>query len=238
MLEWESPNAYWRISCQSRQIFPSDLRNRDFLIAVSLRNPKFSNRWLRAVITDIGSLEGRISLCLVDAPYFERMRNGDQDKEQRKLFLSALREQREQQQRRLARLASEFPSGVELFAWYDIEWLVPQEIGRELRSAFRLRGEVYECLMDQVRLSVGGLKSSDELELASIFLQREFPVLIYIYYVMLSGLIDVYPGPQANFFWSLERGKFREELPVSTGLAQASEGHIYADVSLSNKPNR
>jgi len=137
--------------------------------------------------------------------------------------------------RRLDRLANQFHEHVDIFAWYDIERLVPIQVGSELKAAFERRESVYRSLIQQVRISTDENLGEHELEQASIFLQREFPVLIYLYYVLLPNAVDVYPGPQANFFWELERGSFYEELPTSTKIAQSGPGLIYAEVSTIKK---
>jgi len=57
-------------------------------------------------------------------------------------------------------------------------------------------------------------------------------VLIYIYYEKLVPCVDIYPGPQAELFWNLEKGKYSDELPSVMSYIRQGGSHIYANVSL------
>jgi hypothetical protein len=118
------------------------------------------------------------------------------------------------------------------FRWNAAERLVPEKLRAEIHSAFLLERRVYSVLLDQIRVNVADMENIEELKQASVFLLNEIPVLLFIYYILIPDVIDVYPGPQAEFFWELERGKFSEEMPISTELAFRSEGLIYADVTV------
>ncbi len=229
-LNWQGEHTDWQIMCQRRQLHATEIRNREFLIGVSLRNPRFSNAWLTAALADIRSLGGLINLCLVDGPYFERVRHANLGDIVQRQKLSILHKQCEEQEVRLRRLASKFDQ-VEMFRWDVIERAVPDEFYSEISTAFNQRRRTYEFIIEQVKSHVSNVRGIDELEAASVFLQREYPVLIYLYYIAFRGAIDVYPGPQADFFWHLEQGAFSDELPLSTVLSQQSDGLVYADVS-------
>jgi hypothetical protein len=227
---WSGLNCDWHIFSRDRIVQPNSLRNRLFLIAVSLRNPRFSNIWLRSTFKDISALDGQIHLCLVDGPYVERAKERSAEADLGRQ-LAILHRQREEQERRLKRLASSFGDRVLLFGWNQLERLVPRALFRELEAAYYSRGSVYKTLLDQIKRSLPDTVPAEEVENSSAFLLNEFPVLTYIYYKPREfPLIDVYPGPQAPFFWLLEKGCFSDELPQATELAKASPGLIYADV--------
>jgi len=169
-------------------------------------------------------------MCLVDVPYFETLVYNEPNVRIQKRQLAILYTQCEQHERRLQRLTSQFSKVIHIFRWNAAERLVPEKFFVEIRSAFLLERRVYSALLDQVRMNVAGLEEIEELKRASVFLLNEIPVLLFMYYRLFPDIIDVYPGPQAEFFWELERGTFTDEMPISTQLACQSEGLIYADV--------
>ena len=230
VLIWEGRHCVWRIFCE-QAVSLDEMTHREFLVAVSLRNPLFSNQWLRGTFEDIAYLNGSIYLCLVDEPYFERAKESS-DEAGLGRQLALLHRQCEEQERRLKRVATAFRDRVSIFRWTDLEKLVPRVLFAELEAAFFSRKTVHTALVDQVKRALPDGSPPEELEHASVFLLKEFPVLIYTYYNKpANGLIDVYPGAQAPFFWWLERGLFVDELPHATKLAQAGPPLVYADVS-------
>ena len=67
------------------------------------------------------------------------------------------------------------------------------------------------------------------LERYAQFLIEETPVILYCYYMFSGGVVDVYPGKIADYFWRIERGDYAEELPQTTALATTHPGLIYVD---------
>jgi hypothetical protein len=230
ILEWQGKRTFWRVSSHENLISLENLRAQKFLIAVSLRNPRFSNAWIRAAATEIVDLSGKIWMCLVDDPYFERVKGSGERNLTDKL--ATLAEERRAHQRRLEEIASRFPEGtVSLFSWEDVQSSVPLELKEEFHHSFTDDSNVRDSILRQVKITRGENLSDEEMAKSSIFLLAEFPVLTYIYYSYLPLAIDVYPGPQADFFWQLERGRFQETLPLATSMAQGGRGLTYADVS-------
>jgi hypothetical protein len=223
---WSS-RCEWQVMSLSKDLSWSDLRDAKFLIAVSLRNPKFSNHWLKAVVEDALELGGTVKVCLVDTPYFERVKYSSQERVQQLQKLTSLFNESVQQEQRLTKVLSVYAARVEVFRWVDVERSVPTELFDELRSAFGQRQRVYAALSQQVRLSTR-LETAEEVEEASIFLLREFPVLAFMYYALFPNTIDVYPGPQSDFFWELESHTYAEEMPLMTRLAAEAPASVYA----------
>jgi hypothetical protein len=231
-LVWEGPRCLWRFSRQRRDLHTEDIQGQDFLIAISLRNPQFSNNWIRSAVIDILSLNGTIKLCLVDVPYFERVFAGSATPIERHRAIEILEQQCREQVRRIRRIASAFKGRVTCYNWRSIEGVTPRRLLAELESSFSRSAAVHDCLIEQVRSNIPNLQDDWELEAATVFLRHEFPVLTFMYYHLFVDTIDVYPGPQAEFFWKLERGDFSAELPIATKMASTGNGLLYADVSL------
>lgn len=220
-LERIESGMQWRFTAR-RELFPSDLGRRDFLVAVSLRNPRFSNAWLGAVGGSVGRWGGRLHVCLVDEPYFEQAAASVARAAAN--HLRALAQQRAEQRSRLARFAR--ANLCRLFEWEELRARTPLPLFHEVEAAFAARGRFWRAVMEQTR-SKSVQDASGRLA-DCIFLRREVPVLVNVYHRLLRGTIDVYPGPQAALFWKLEAGHFRRELPICTALAEGDDGLIHA----------
>lgn len=231
-IEWTSRKCIWSI-CRRNEIFSIDeITGRNFLIAISLRSPKFSNYWLSSILDDIfQEFHGQALICLVDFPYHEKISNLCDQCSDLEIKLLNLKNQRDQQLRRIDKLIKKFDSVIPVFNFNDLLNLVPVSLFDEIEKAYILKNKVYESINSQVYLSVKDLKNISQVENESIFLRKELPVLVYIYYKFLNTHIDVYPGPQSHFFWNLEEGFFKDELPISSEMAATSGGLTYADVT-------
>ncbi len=228
---WDSGRCHWLVMSRSHHLSVGNLQDASFLIAVSLRNPRFSNRWLRAVIDDALEIGEKVRICLVDTPYFERVTYGSQETSLQVQKLTSLYKETSQKEQQISNVLSSYPSqSVDVFRWRDVERVVPVTLFDELHAAFVQRQRIYDFLCEQVRIGTK-LETVPEIEEASIFLLREVPVLAFLYYSLFPGTIDVYPGDQADFFWQLEAGLLEQEAPLMTRLAQGAPPSVYANVS-------
>lgn len=222
----ETECCQWRVISKRSIAELLNFKEYDMFLAVSLKNKSFSSRWLEAAFQDFGAFDANVTVTLVDVPYFENARNSFQGEILKReiLKLEAIKQENES---RILSLIPKFPCKSRFIAWELLEQQTDSRIKNELNSAYSKKGKVYDLLRGQTQKVVRNnmcFPSHDS------FLLSEIPVLIDIYYNKFTDSIDVYPGEQFSFFWELESGKLKDELPLMTAMALDSKGHIYANV--------
>ena len=221
-------NCLWYFNSvreESQSRFPE---NREFFIAVSMKNRKFSNKWLNSVLTDINLNGGRGIITLVDLPYFTHAMCRHERLLDKFDALQVLQKIRRENVGRIEKVIRPFES----FRYYDwdyFERLTDIKLKKEFEVAFMKKCKVYEMIIEQVKEAVGKKLLKTDLEASTRFVLDETPVLVWLYYKMLPGFIDVYPGKQAPLFWEIESGAIRDELPISCSLAASSSPLCYAE---------
>jgi hypothetical protein len=119
---------------------------------------------------------------------------------------------------------------VSLRSWQQLSRATPGWMKAEVTNAFEKRGKFYRQVLAQVKLAKGNHHPIKRLEQYAGFFLCEVPVLIYAYYAAAQGLVDVYPGENAEVLWRIELGEFRDELPRTTAFALAGPKLIYVNV--------
>jgi hypothetical protein len=229
-IEWEKRGYSWNLDRKRMTVSATELYRANFLVAVSLRNPAFSNEWLTAVLDEIKHLKGAALLCLVDTPYFASVTAREYSRKELQRQIDILLSQRTEQNRRLQGLIQDRNEYVSYYDWNSLLSLTPKSLADELVQAFNRSGDVKESIISQVRKVFPDEESDESIIKLSRFFVEEIPVLVFIYYVLFPGCIDVYPGPQADFFWKLDLGEFHDELPSLSALAANSDPHTYLRV--------
>jgi len=231
-LDWVSAGFRWCFQSCRLELTPGLIKNRNWLVAVSLRNPAFSNRWLKAVISAASLLEGCVTLTLVFEPYIASMDALSTSLSDYKENILKLEKQRREQWNRLNKLIRNVGCNVTLIAWQELCELISADLVDELDVAFKNpASRVRQLVQMQVALvhpQVEDIVVRDRL--ADFFLD-EIPVLINYYYSIASGCVDVYPGPQAPFFWELDGGFLNDELPYASSLVRKAKPHVYCHSS-------
>lgn len=225
-VEWESDELSWCFQGHG-QISPSTIRRSIFLIAISLRNPAFSNEWISSVLRDIRYFGGHGVVCLVDTPYLSSIQA---QAGTRKEFLEnyqRLKTEREQHLQRVRQLVEPHASFTSLLDWNDLITITPKEYNLELLGAFAANGRTTALVLKQVTKVFPDEVDPEKLSQLARFFIEEVPVLVNLYYRLLDGCIDVYPGPQAEFFWALDNGLLHDELPVLSNIAKSGPRHRY-----------
>lgn len=232
ILEWSAGHGNWVFQRSRANVSPTEISGATFLVAVSMRNPSFSNDWLLEVAKDIGDWNGRALLTLVDLPYLASIQvlsdlNNDLVKQ-----LAIFDRQRSEQAGRLRRMAAAHAGFCTYVSWGVLAESTPEFLKQEIRDAFTRKGRAYELIILQVRRVFDHSYSDATVERLATFFIQEVPTLLYIYFHIMNGCIDVYPGPQAEFFWELDSGHLSAELPRTSEFVLAGQAHTYANVTL------
>ncbi len=231
-LEWSGTRSQWFIQRSRGCLTATEIPGSEFLIAVSMRNPKFSNDWISEVLSCIRDWRGSARVTLVDVPYLASIEVQSTDESSRRAALRTYEKQRQEQQARLAKLVALNDDVCEYQSWSTLIALTPHSLLPELKAAFDAHGLTYRLVLEQVRRVFDDVSDVATLEKLATFLLLEVPTLVSMYYGPAGGCIDVYPGPQAELFWALDAGKLRTELPIATALADRGAAHTYAWVTL------
>lgn len=205
-----------------------DFRSSDFLIGVSLKNPRFSNAWLTEALSGAEELGKRTVVTLVDSPYFETLGPRDFGLSERRERLLRLGRQRDEQLARIQKLIADFRATCLFKPWSEFQAATPLQLKEELNAAYGSGGRVTELISAQVRSVMDMFLDDDEVRHFARFLLEEIPVLVTIYYELMDRCVDVYPGEQAPFFWALDKGELESELPEMTKMALKGPPHTYA----------
>jgi hypothetical protein len=233
-MEWRSGGFSWKFQSAQVELSPGIIKDRKWLLAVSLRNPMFSSRWIRAAINAAAEHRGHMIITLVDEPYVSSMSALSASLQDYNSNIVSLERQRTEQLLRLKRIAHETPVDVEFVLWQDLCKSTPIELSGEINAAFTdSASRVRELVLAQVAIAHREIIDPNiQTQLARFFLD-EAPVLINYYYILSPGVIDVYPGPQAPFFWELDVGLLVKELPIASRLAFTRKPHVYCHSSSS-----
>ena len=229
-LSWKSKSLHWTFERHRAPIFSSDIRDAQYFLGISLKNKRFSNDWIAEVLDGVGHLSGSAVIALVDTPYIsteETLSSGKMDLVRR---LEVLQRQSEENRERLQRLIRPYSSFVTMVSWSDLEKLKSLEIVIELNSAFKKSTRVRSLVLAQVQKVFSSSLAATEIEHLAKFFIEEIPTLISIYYSAFDGIIDLYPGPQADFFWELDSGALQSDLPMATALALSRCPHTYGSI--------
>ena len=207
-----------------------ELAGREAWIFVSIKNRKFNRQyidWFIRMCAEHG-LQGRI--CRVDDPYrYNRMAE---------LGIYTLADEEVEKIERLSgdigRMIQKAINGsrttcVEMVTWRDLADNTPKAYHAELRHAYEARGLVREALSQHVR-RMKPIESEKQLNQFVEFFLAEVPVLIHAYY-RAGGSLDIYPGPQPEFFWQIELGLFEAELPLLTERTREGRTMLYFDTA-------
>jgi hypothetical protein len=225
---WLHGETEWRFFRAREGQRPIDFRSSEFLICVSLKNPRFSNAWLTEALAGSSDLGRQTVVTLVDSPYFETLGPVDMTLMERQRRLGRLARQRDEQLARIQRLTDDFGRSCVFRPWSSFQDQTAQPLKEELYAAFGGGGRVTRLISEQVRSVMDMLLDDPEVQHFARFLLEEIPVLVTIYYRVMNGCVDVYPGEQAPFFWALDRGELADELPLMTAMAIAGAPHTYA----------
>lgn len=205
-----------------------DLAGRDAWIFISIKNRGFNRSYIDRFI-DLCERNGVNGfICPVDDPY---LYNAMAELRCDDLPLCEI-EKIDRLSSDISRMAQKAINGkcskqVRLVKWRDVEADTPTVYREELTAAFRAGGRIRDVLYDHVS-SVKTIETEEDFERYAEFFLCEVPVLMHAYY-RNGPTLDIYPGPQPKFFWQIEMGDFRRELPRLTALTRGGRAMLYLD---------
>lgn len=228
-MEWCSSKEYqWIFKSARLDLSPSIIKNRHWLLAISLKNPLFSNQWISSALQTAKSFGGNVSVTLVDEPYVFTMAAISCTDNALSENMNKLSKIRAEQLTRIKRLINKSNIDANFILWQDMHDQTPKELIYELMDAFTVKkSKTRTLILKQVARALPSfIDNTNQEQLAEFFL-HEAPVLINYYYKTSPGTIDIYPTQQAQFFWDLDIGILKNELPIASMLAHESQPHVY-----------
>lgn len=231
-IDWSGIKSSWRFQRGRDAVAPTEIQGSNFLIAVSMRNPQFSNDWIEEALECIQAWRGKALLTLVDLPYLASIEVLSATPTEKTESLRIYERQRLEQATRLSRISTQHEDVCDYWSWSTLLSITPSALLPELEQAFFTKKKVYSLVIDQVKRVFDNVEDLTTLEGLAKFFLHEVPTLIHIYYSLVPGCIDIYPGQQADFFWELDRQNLSDELPMASRLAMAGPSHTYAVVKL------
>lgn len=232
-LRWDSQLCRWDVTRVRGVPHPLDLLRSTYFVGVSLKNPRFSKKWLDAVSSDVSAMNGKLVLSVVDIPYFASLAVRSMADSERTVEHEKLLRMRNEVAALVRRVRLAGDVAPEVVDWAGIDAAILPTLREELRLAFSRRGVVFSLIVGQTEMIRGEKMVPSDWDTGCEFLLQEIPVLVDIYYRLLVGAIDVYPGPNAQFFWHLDAGLLAHELPLTSALARSSRPLTCAHVELS-----
>ncbi len=207
-----------------------DLSGREAWIFISIKNRAFNRPYVNWFI-DLCEENDMIGhICRVDDPYrFNRMAEMGCDElpEEEVLKIERLSSD-------IGRMAQKAINGkrtdrVDIVMWRDIADDMPVAYYDEIKAAFDNQTLVREVLRQHV-CSVKEIDCEEIFERYAQFFLCEVPILLHAYY-RETPVLDIYPGPQPDFFWQIEMGLFANELPLLTELVKRGRSMLYLETT-------
>lgn len=208
----------------------SNWQARPFYLFISLKNRKFTKDFLVWFVELCKQYHQQGKICVVDEPYLFN----------RKVALG-VDELPEPEVEKIEQISWEIErkvwkainggnsSLVSLVSWDALGDQTPAWMRAEIWGAFEREGDFYQHVIEQVVFAKGAGHSQECLESYAGFFLCEVPVLTYAYYGG-KGIVDIYPGVNAELLWKLELGRFELELPRTTEFILSGRRLIYINV--------
>lgn len=208
----------------------SDLRARIGLLAISARNPRFSNALVEAFCrTARERLAGGL-VTVVDRPYERNIAAGCGTSEEQLQEIEILRRVATETLVRVGRIIAKAGGAISIKPWDELAAETPGWLTQSIRTAWEKRGRFYADVLAQTGTVIPTKPAPDALERYAEFLLEELPVLLHCYYFRPEEVVDVYPGPQPVLFWRIEAGAYADEMPVLAHRLRQRAGVVYAHV--------
>jgi len=217
----------------------ADLRTRTGLLAISVKNRRFSNALVAAFCRASQERFAAGVVTVVDSPYERNVAAGCGTPDQQRREIETLRRVAAEARVRVDRIVARHGGGaVSIQPWDALAAEVPEWLARGIRAAWERRGRFHADVLAQSRAILPNAPASVVLECYAEFLLEELPVLLHHYYFRPDEVVDVYPGPQPAVFWRIEAGAYADEMPDFAGRLCPRTGLIYACVGPRIRPMR
>jgi ribosomal protein S18 acetylase RimI-like enzyme len=230
----------FQATLQNRFCVPidSELRARSGLLAISVKNPRFSNALVAAFCRAARERFAGGVVTVVDRPYERNVAAGSGTPDEQQREIETLRRVAAETRARVGRIVAKHGSAVSIKAWDDLTAETPPWLTQAIRAAWERRGRFHAGLLAQSRAILPNEPAPEELERYAEFLLEELPVLLHLYYFRDREVVDVYPGPNPPVFWGIEAGAYADEMPELAHRLSPRGGLVYAHVWLRIRPMR
>jgi hypothetical protein len=204
-----------------------DLASRRGLLAVSVKNARFSSALIGAFIRLCNDHLAWGLMTIVDRPYECNLRAAGRGWAWEHVEINKLSRIAAEKRRSLMRaLAKERKGGIQFIDWAALTKMTPEWLFKEIRTGWDRRGLFHADVLAQTRERFPDAEHA--LEGYTDFVLEELPVLLHLYYFGYEQVVDFYPGPQPPLFWKVESGVYAEDLPQLTLRLMPREGLVYA----------
>ncbi len=208
-----------------------EFKDRLFCLFISIKNRKFTRDYINWFVGVCDRNNYRGLICAVDEPYlYNRMAELGVDilpeDETRKIY----RLSKEVTRKAEKVVRGTLSKNVSLSEWAIISHSTPAWMKEETFVAYQQKGAFWAHIRNHISLIKNNVDDASLDRYARFFL-CELPVLVYSYYRLESGVVDVYPGPNADIFQMIEQGVFEDELPRMTAYAHSGCPLAYLDTS-------
>jgi hypothetical protein len=211
----------------------ADIQGKNGYLMISVKNSNFSTRLVNAYCDLVETHLGAGEVILVDTPYAATIMATEMDETLRKRELENLHRLAGQRRRFVERILVGRGIVIPIRSFNEVDRDVAPALRHEVRCAFEAEGRFRKALLQRTREVIPYTIPDALIPRFAQFLVCEIPVLCHLYYACgMPGVVDVYPGENPQLFWDIERGRFADELPGISKLAEGSPGLIYVDVCL------
>ncbi len=202
---------------------------------VSLKNQSFTKDLILWFVDLCDTFSATGLICIVDEPYLFNLKAEQGLDRLPKSDISKLKRISWEIKRKAQKaIRTKRSKRVSVVSWQQMSNVTPEWMKTEVTTAFDARGRFYRQVLEQVALARGSHQPVERLAQYAGFFLCEVPVLIHAYYSDPRGLVDVYPGDNADVLWRIEMGELQEELPRTTAFALAGSKLVYLNVSTDN----
>lgn len=209
----------------------ADLRTRTGLLAISVKNPRFSNALIAAFCRACRERFAAGAVTVVDKPYERNVAAGRGTPDRQRQEIDTLRRVATEARVRVGRIVARHGGGaVSIEPWDALAAETPEWLIRGIRAAWGRRGRFHADVLAQSRAILPHAPAPVALERYAEFLLEELPVLLHRYYFRPDEVVDVYPGPQPAVFWRIEAGAYADEMPDLADRLCRRAGLVYARV--------
>jgi hypothetical protein len=209
---------------------PASLAERAGLLMISIKNRHFTTPLIDGFCRFVTERLRCGYVTVVDRPYVQNIL-ATTDDGTHAIRIDGVRRLAEERTRQAERILRRRASSRVMFlSWDDLTERSPTWLTAEVQDAWQRRGLLHADLIALARERVGPDVDLAALERWALFLVEETPVLLYGYYLLDGGVVDVYPGPLPEYLWRIERGDYAAEIPRISALATSRQGLVYANV--------
>lgn len=217
---------------QNEQNKSTSIKSKFGFLMISLKNKKFTKNLLDVYADLTKNYFSGGFITIVDSPYIYNLKalgltTVEFSNEMKKI--NKIYSENESRVQKLLR--KNHDTNLKYITWSALESKVPHWLIDEIRVAFMLKGKFHQDVLDRtVETLPMHLLEKSSPEKFAMFLLKELPTLLYLYYLFEEQICDVYPGENPELLWKIESGYYFSELPLISKLIKNHQGISYIDL--------